>query len=138
AIACKVYQKFPQDLKRVSSNQIASVDSIHRNIAEGYGRKSKLEYLRFLDYAMASLAEFTSGNHVYHEAKQISNEEFDTLDCRSYKLENGIRKLIISIRKKRNQDWNDTYETKEPRMEYPIISDSKETEKWEQWNEVTG
>lgn len=87
---------------------------------------------------MASLAEFTPGNLVYHEAEQISNEAFETLDKKSYKLENGLRKLIINIRNKRNQDWNDTYETKEPMMEYSSFPNSKELEKWKKWNEVTG
>ena len=35
-ITCEVFRPFPYDLKRVSSQQIASTDSVHRNIAEGY------------------------------------------------------------------------------------------------------
>ena len=34
-ITCEVFRPFPYDLKRVASQQIASVDSVHRNIAEG-------------------------------------------------------------------------------------------------------
>ena len=33
-ITIQVYSGFPYELKRIASNQIASVDSIHRNIAE--------------------------------------------------------------------------------------------------------
>ena len=33
---CKIFRKFHYELRRVASNQIASVDSVHRNIAEGY------------------------------------------------------------------------------------------------------
>jgi hypothetical protein len=43
--------KFPYELKRIASNHIASVDSIHRNISEGFCRRSIKEYLLFLNYA---------------------------------------------------------------------------------------
>src|ERR1043166_6059109 len=36
---CRVFRAFPYELKRVASQQIATVDSVHRNIAEGYGRR---------------------------------------------------------------------------------------------------
>jgi four helix bundle protein len=32
---CKIFRPLPKDLMRVVSQQIASADSIHRNIAEG-------------------------------------------------------------------------------------------------------
>jgi four helix bundle protein len=35
-----VYRRFPYELKRVVSQAIASSDSVHRNIAEGYCRRS--------------------------------------------------------------------------------------------------
>ena len=34
-LTCRIFRAFPYELKRVASQQIASVDSIHRNIAEG-------------------------------------------------------------------------------------------------------
>ncbi|OHB79431.1 MAG: hypothetical protein A2Z25_17655 [Planctomycetes bacterium RBG_16_55_9] len=40
-----VFRSWPYEMKRVAGQQIASVDSIHRNIAEGYCRKSLKEYL---------------------------------------------------------------------------------------------
>src|SRR5438876_11470686 len=42
---CPVFREFPFELKRVASQQIASADSVHRNIAEGYCRRSRPEYL---------------------------------------------------------------------------------------------
>lgn len=44
----RVFRAFPYDLKRVASQAIASADSVHRNIAEGYCRRSLREYLNFL------------------------------------------------------------------------------------------
>ena len=46
---CKIFRKFQYELRRVASNQIASVDSVHRNIAEGYCRRSINEYLQSLN-----------------------------------------------------------------------------------------
>jgi four helix bundle protein len=40
----EVFRKLPYECKRVASQQIASTDSIHRNIAEGYCRRSIHEY----------------------------------------------------------------------------------------------
>lgn len=60
AQTCDVFLKFPYELKRVASNHIASVDSIHRNIAEGFCRRSIREYLQFLNYALASAGESVS------------------------------------------------------------------------------
>ena len=42
---------------RLVSQQIASADSIASNIEEGYGRLSRVEYRRFLDYARGSARE---------------------------------------------------------------------------------
>jgi four helix bundle protein len=73
-LTCKMFRTFPYELKRVASQQIASVDSIHRNVAEGYARRSLSEYLQFLNIALGSAGESVSGIHVYFEAGQILKE----------------------------------------------------------------
>lgn len=42
---------------RLVSQQIGSADSISANIEEGYGRVSRTEYVRFLDFARGSARE---------------------------------------------------------------------------------
>ena len=42
---------------RLIPQQVASADSICSNIEEGYGRLSRPEYVRFLDFARASARE---------------------------------------------------------------------------------
>ena len=85
-LTCRIFGKFQYELRRVSVNQIASVDSVHRNIAEGYCRRSLKEYLQFLNIAQASLGESVSGAHVYRRADQISETEFEEWDSLAYKI----------------------------------------------------
>lgn len=68
---CEVFRKLTYELKRVASQQIASSDSVHRNIAEGYCRRSIHEYLKFLYIALGSLGESVSGLYASRGAKQI-------------------------------------------------------------------
>jgi len=42
---------------RLIAQQVASSDSICANIEEGYGRQSRVEYIRFLDIARGSARE---------------------------------------------------------------------------------
>ncbi len=106
---CSVVRRFPYELKRVASQAIASSDSVHRNIAEGYCRKSVREYLNFLNIALGSLGESVSGLHACLKAKQITEEDFQKLDTLAYKLENGLLKLVESVELKRNKgEWIDS------------------------------
>jgi four helix bundle protein len=113
------FQGFPFELGRVASQQIASADSIHRNIAEGYCRRSRKEYLQFLNYALSSAGESVSGLHAYRKAEQISKEAFDQLDGLAYKLENGLMRLIESLQDKDfSGDWSDSFAVKETNRIY--------------------
>ena len=104
----EVFGKLPYELKRVASQQIAASDSVHRNIAEGYCRRSIHEYLKFLYIALGSLGESVSGLYAYREAKQISVEDFETLDALAFKLENGLLKLVQTLEEKREiGEWTD-------------------------------
>ena len=118
-LCCEVFRQFPYELKRVASQGIASADSVHRNIAEGYCRRSIREYLQFLYIALGSLGESVSGLHAYHQARQISDDNFERLDALAYKLENGMLKLIESLEmKKTTGDWIDNLMVKESNAIY--------------------
>ena len=113
-LASRVFRSFPYELKRVASQQIASVDSVHRNIAEGYCRRSIHEYLNFLNIALGSLGESVSGLHAYRASEQVSEEDFSQQNELSFKLENGLLKLVESLEMKREQgDWIDHLMVKE-------------------------
>ena len=120
-LSCKIFRKFQYELRRVASNQIASVDSVHRNIAEGYCRRSINEYLQSLNIALGSFGESVSAIHVYQRAEQISEQEFESLDVLAYKLENGMKRLIESLQYKREQhDWEDSFILKESNIAYAV------------------
>jgi four helix bundle protein len=118
-LTCKIFRKFQFELRRVASNQIASVDSVHRNIAEGYCRRSIKEYLQFLNVALGSLGESVSGSHVYRRADQILEGEFEQLDTLAFKLENGLVRLIESLQHKQaDGGWQDSFILKESNAAY--------------------
>ena len=116
---CKIFRKFPYELMRVASQAISSSDSIHRNISEGYCRRTINDYLRFLYIALGSLGESVSGLQAYRNADQISEDEFQLLDTLAYKLENGLLKLVESLEDKKDRgEWTDNLLIKESNLVY--------------------
>lgn len=116
---CDVFRGFPFELKRVAAQSIASSDSVHRNISEGYCRRSIREYLNFLNIALGSLGESVSGLYAYRKSKQITEEEFQELDRLAYKLENGLLRLVESLEQKRERgEWTDHLMVKESNAIY--------------------
>ncbi len=112
------FKGFAFELKKIASQQMAAADSIHRNIAEGYCRRSIREYIQFLYLALASLGETVSGLFASKAGNLISEEQFEKLDSFCYKVENGLIGLIRSLEDKRDKgDWID-HMVKEGRVEY--------------------
>ncbi len=110
-LACKVFAKFPFELKKISANSIDAAHSISRNISEGYCRRSLREYLNHLNIALGSCGEFHSCYESCFQANQISNEEYEELDELHYKVENQLLKLIESLqRKQKGGQWEDTFQ----------------------------
>ena len=115
----RVFKTFPYELKRVASQGIASADSVHRNIAEGYCRRSIREYLQSLNYALGSLGESVSGLIACHRAGQIVQADFEPLNILAFKLENGLLKLVESLeRKEMAGDWVDQLVLEESNVAY--------------------
>jgi four helix bundle protein len=108
-LTCNAVKAWPFERKKIASQAIASADSVHRNIAEGYCRRSIREYLNFLNIALGSLGETVSGFHAYHVAQQLDDATFERLDSLAFQLENGLLRLVESLeRKRRRGDWIDT------------------------------
>jgi four helix bundle protein len=116
---CHHFTSFPFEMKRVTGQAIASADSVHRNIAEGYCRKSVREYIQQLYVALGSLGESVSGYHAYLEANQLSKEHFEVLDRQAFKLENGLLRLVESLERKRDSGtWTETLSISESNAIY--------------------
>ena len=106
---CRVFKGFQYELRRVAAQALASADSVHRNIAEGYCRRSLREYLQFLNFSLGSLGESVSGLYAYHKSGQINEHDFDALNVLAFRLENGLLKLVESLeRKQETGGWIDT------------------------------
>ena len=115
----RVFRGFAYELKRVGSQAIASADSVHRNIAEGYCRRSIREYINFLYIRLASLGESVSGLHACRKADQLTEANFQNLDALAFKLENGLLKLVESLeRKQMDGDWIDSLVIQESNVAY--------------------
>ena len=110
----RVTKGWPFEMSRTASQAIASADSVHRNIAEGYCRRSIKEYIQFLYFALGSLGESVSGFAAFRAADQISEEDFEEFDALAFKLENGLLKLVESLERKRDDgDWTDSLVVRE-------------------------
>lgn len=121
SLVCRSVKDWPFELKKVAGQAIASADSIHRNIAEGYCRRSIREYLHFLYIALGSAGESVSGFEALHEAGQISGAGFEQLDEIAFRLENRLLKLIEQLGRKRDAgDWTDTLIVEESPADYCV------------------
>lgn len=93
----EVSQKFPDTEKFNLISQIRRAsDSIALNISEGSILQSKLEFQRFLGYAIRSIAEVVTCLYKAKNRNYIAQEEFKLVYDFSYKLMN----TIISFRNK--------------------------------------
>ena len=117
-LTAEIFRALPYDLRRVTSQALASSDSIHRNIAEGYCRRSIHEYLNFLNYSLGSAGECVSGHHAYRVADQITTEQFERLDALAYKIENGLINLVASLEAKRDRPWSEDAVVRESNESY--------------------
>jgi four helix bundle protein len=112
---------WPFEEKKLASQSLASSDSVHRNIAEGYCRRTIREYLQHLNIALGSLGETLSGFIAYSRNGQIEASAFERLDTLIFRLENRLLKLVESIEHKRDAgDWTETLVVREDSPDYGV------------------
>ena len=68
--------RFRKDLRLVGQITGSAVSAMS-NIAEGFHRNSNREFMRFLDYSRASVAETLSHSYVALDQEYISQEEME-------------------------------------------------------------
>ena len=98
----KVYEltnklPFRRDFKLCGQIQEASV-SIMANIAEGFDRQSKKEFIRFLDYASASASEVQSHLYVALDQEYISEQDFQETYNQAKKTKSLINGFIAYLK----------------------------------------
>jgi four helix bundle protein len=118
-LAFHVVRGWPFEQKKLASQSLASSDSVHRNIAEGYCRRTIREYLQHLNIALGSLGETLSGFIAYSRNGQIEASAFEQLDTLIFRLENRLLKLVGSLERKRDAgDWTETLVVREDPPDY--------------------
>lgn len=117
-LAWEAVRGWPFEAKKLASQSLASSDSVHRNLAEGYCRRTIREYLQHLNIALGSLGETLSGFIAYTRTGQIEQSAFERIDELIFRLENCLLKLVESLERKRdNNDWTETL-VQEDSVEY--------------------
>jgi len=103
-LAVKIYQitkdeKFRRDYGLVDQIRRASI-SVSSNVAEGFERGSKKEFIKFLYIAKGSLGEMRSQLHVSYELGYIKKDNLNTFLTQCYDLSNQLGAFIASIKKR--------------------------------------
>jgi four helix bundle protein len=90
---------FPKDELYALTSQIRRCAvSIPSNIAEGYGRKSTQDYIRFLQISVGSLYELQTQLQIACNLKYITEPDFETVFSNSRELERMLTSLIAKVK----------------------------------------
>lgn len=94
----KEVENFPDYEKFGLTSQIRrSSVSIPANIAEGFGRRSKKEFRRFLNISMGSLFEIQTELEVSYNLKYLEKETFEKLYEDTREIERMISSFISTL-----------------------------------------
>jgi len=100
----KIYQitkGFPSEERYVLTSQIRrSALSIPSNIAEGYGRKTKADYIRILYIAYGSVCELDTQILLAGDLKYLQTNVRDDFNQDVSEVEIMLKTLIRSLEKK--------------------------------------
>jgi len=97
----KLSSDFPQNEQFGLTSQLRrSSVSIPSNIAEGFGRNSSKEFVRFLQISMGSIFEVQTQLQISKNLEFISNEKFNIIFSDAVEIEKMLKALIKSIKSK--------------------------------------
>ena len=91
-------QSLSKDFDTKSQIKRAAVSTMN-NVAEGFGRFSATEFVRFLNIAQSSALEVRSMSYILLDRKYITQQEFDMLYKQSntvINLNNGFIRYLIT------------------------------------------
>ena len=93
---------FDKDFRLVAQITNSAVSSM-ANIAEGFHRKSNRDFMKFLDYSRASLAETLSHSYVALDQDYISQEELEHIKRQSDVVWKKVNNFITYLSKTTNK-----------------------------------
>ena len=97
-----------KDFDTKSQIKRAAVSTMN-NVAEGFGRYSAIEFVRFLNIAQSSALEVRSMGYILLDRKYITQEEFDSLYKQSNtvaNLNNGFIRYLVAKEKTKSKNEN--------------------------------
>lgn len=95
-------KKFPKEEIFGLTSQIRRCSiSIPSNIAEGHGRESNKEYLRFLTISIGSLFELQTQLEIAKNIEYLTEEDFNTLYEDSREVERMLVSFINKIKERK-------------------------------------
>ena len=94
----RITRKFPrEEIYGLTAQIRRATYSVAANIAEGAGRETDAEYLRFLHIAHGSLSETEYFLHLAHNLKYLSHDEYETFTVLVNKTFAALHGLIEAI-----------------------------------------
>ncbi|OGF64716.1 MAG: four helix bundle protein [Candidatus Fischerbacteria bacterium RBG_13_37_8] len=94
----KLSKSFPKEESfGLTSQMRRSAVSIPANVAEGYGRKSTQDYLRFLNIARSSTYELQTLLEIANNLNYITSDSFSNVFEKSKEIERMLSALIAKI-----------------------------------------
>jgi len=91
-------QSFARDLRHKSQAEDA-IDSVCRNIAEGFGCASHAEFARYLEISRRSLNELQDSIHSAQLKGYVSSQESDEMHKLTKRLYPALSRLIAYLRR---------------------------------------
>jgi len=97
----RITKKFPKEERYGLTSQIRrAAVSIPSNIAEGYGRKTTADYLRFLYIAYGSIGELETQLLLSGDLNYVNQENLKALKDGTGEVERMLKAMIKSLENK--------------------------------------
>jgi four helix bundle protein len=91
-------EQFKKDFELVGQMKRSAISSM-ANIAEGFHRNSTKEFMRFLDYSRASIAETVSHCYIAKDQKYINEDEINKVKQQADIVWKKVNNFISYLRK---------------------------------------
>ncbi|MBX2966504.1 MAG: four helix bundle protein [Cyclobacteriaceae bacterium] len=94
--------KLTKDFETKAQIKKAAV-SVMNNIAEGFGRFSNKEFIRFLDFSQSSCIEVKSMTYILEDMDYLSKDKINVIRDKAEETKNSVLSFIRYLRKKESK-----------------------------------